>query len=234
MSDWMKKRFWTEVSVVEADEGFGLALDGRRIKTPLKTPLYVPSRAFADHIASEWDAVGEAIDPTTMPFTRAANAAIDKLANQKPEVVALLAEYGGSDLLCYRATYPEKLIAKQAQAWDPVLDWAAEAFGKRLNVTQGVLPVDQPPEPLDMMHKRLLSLSEFQLSGAYDLISISGSLVLAFAVMDGVVDPAQAWDYSRIDEAWQIAEWGADDEAEAASAIKNADFLRAALIFQLS
>lgn len=234
MSSWMKKRFWTDVSVVPVQDGFGIALDTRTVKTPLKQDLIVPTQGFADQIAQEWLAVGDMLDPTKMPYTRAANAAIDKLTKQKDEVVALLAEYGGSDLLCYRATYPEALIARQAKAWDPLLDWAADQFGERLNVTAGVVPIDQPQGPLRAMQARLDALTEFQLSGAHDLIAISGSLVLALAVLDNVVSARNAWDISRIDEAWQIEEWGADEEAEAAAALKSADFERAVHIFRLS
>ena len=234
MSDWMKKRFWTDVTVTEMEHGFGLALDGRSIKTPLKVPLVVPTRAFADRIAEEWRAVGETIDPTKMPFTRAANASIDKLTKQKDEVVAMLGEYGGSDLVCYRATHPEGLIAQQAEAWDPLVDWAAKQFGARLNVTAGVLPIAQPSAPVAAMQNRLAEMTEYELAGAHDLVAISGSLVIALAVIDGPLTPETAWHSSRIDESWQISEWGADDEAEALADVKRADFERAALIFKLS
>ena len=230
----MKKRFWTEVAVTEADTGFGLSLDSRAVKTPLKVALTVPTRGFAEQIAAEWSAVDETIDPTKMPYTRAANAAIDKLTKQKDEVVDMLADYGASDLLCYRATYPDALIAKQAEAWDPVLDWAAQRFGERLNVTAGVLPVEQPQKPLRAMKSSLSDMTEFQLSGAHDLIAISGSLVLALAVIEGALSCSAAWSASRIDEEWQISEWGADNEAEAVTAIKKADFERAVHIFALS
>lgn len=234
MSDWMKKRFWTEVTTRPEGDGFGIALDGRLVKTPLKQPLCLPTQAFADHVAAEWQAVDEFIDPTQMPFTRAGNSAIDKLTAQKPDVVAMLAEYGGSDLLCYRATHPQGLIAKQAEGWDPLLDWAGERFGGRLNVTQGVLPVAQPQAPLRAMQDRLEAMDVFQLAGAHDLITISGSLVLALAVIEESCPAAHAWELCRIDEAWQIAEWGKDDEAEAVAALKKADFERADLIFRLS
>ena len=53
-----------------------------------------------------------------MSVSRAANAAIDKVAPQFDEVAALIAEYGGTDLLCYRAEEPDELAEAQARAWE--------------------------------------------------------------------------------------------------------------------
>lgn len=90
MTAWAAKRFWTDVSVVAQDGGFAVKLDGRAVRTPAKTELIVPSAALAEAIAEEWRAVEGAIDPEVMPFTRSANAALDKVAVQFDEVVAML------------------------------------------------------------------------------------------------------------------------------------------------
>lgn len=119
MSGWAKKRFWKETTVESVEGGYGVFLDGRAVKTPAKAALVVPTEAMAEAMAAEWDAQEGEIDPNTMPVTRSANAAIDKVAVQHTEVADMLAEYGGSDLLCYRATSPEELIARQAEGWDP-------------------------------------------------------------------------------------------------------------------
>ena len=37
----------------------------------------------------------------------------------------------------YRAEAPEGLVARQAQAWDPVLDWARETLGARFVLARG-------------------------------------------------------------------------------------------------
>jgi len=234
MSEWVKKRFWADAKVVAQPGGWTVTLDGRAVKTPLKAALVLPTEAFAEAVAREWDAVGEKIDPNAMPFTRAANAAIDKVTPQRAEVIDLLADYGGNDLLCYRAGWPEGLAARQQEVWDPILDWAADRFGGRLNTVIGVIPTAQDRKVLATMRAALEAMTPFQLTGAHDLISLSGSLVLAFAVIERAQPPETAWEASRIDEAWQIGEWGTDDEAEAAAAIKRADFLRAGEIYWLS
>lgn len=224
MNPSLKKRFWETVTVEVLDQGFGVALDGRRIKTPAKADLAVPVRAAADLIAAEWDAQDGKVDPETMPATRWANAAIDKVAPQRAEVLALLAAYGESDLLCYRAESPVELLTLQEQAWDPVLDWAKTALNAPLNTTCGVLPVDQPNQSVANLRSALERYDSFQIAAIHDLISISGSLVLPLALCDGALDVDHAWKITRIDEDWQAKLWGRDDEAEETARAKRASF----------
>ena len=234
MSDWKPKRFWKTASTTQSDAGFTVLLDERTVKTPAKAALVVPTLAMAEAIAAEWDAQVETVDPTTMPVTRGANAAIDKVRTQRAEVAALLADYGDSDLLCYRAAGPQELIARQAKAWDPLLDWAAETLGARLVVGEGVMHVAQDPESLGLLRAEVEAFADFALAAVHDLISISGSLVLALAVTKNALSVEQAWDASRVDEHWQIEQWGEDDEATASELTKRAAFLDAARFYTLS
>lgn len=224
---WAAKRFWTEARVVPAPGGHGIALDARPVKTPAKAPLVLPSRALAEGIAAEWDAQQGAVDPRTMPLTRAANAAIDKVAPQYDEVAEIVAAYGGSDLLCYRAPGPEALVARQAAGWDGWLDWAAARHGARLATGAGVVHVPQDPGCLAALSGRVRAHSAFEMTALHDLVALSGSLVLGLAVSEGALDPAAAWELSRIDETWQAEQWGADEEAEAMADAKRRDFLQA-------
>ncbi|MBE0414272.1 ATP12 family chaperone protein [Yoonia sp.] len=234
MSDWKPKRFWKQADVVVCDGGYTVNLDGRPVRTPAKAGLIVPTHDLAAAIAQEWDAQAGLVDPRTMPLTRGANAAIDKVRTQRPEVIALLAEYGDSDLLCYRAVGPEQLIAQQAAGWDPVLEWAAEALGARLNIGAGVMHVTQDPMALASLRDALHEFDDFALAAVHDLIAISGSLVLALAVTRAALPPEEAWLKSRVDEHWQVSQWGEDEEAVAAELIKRAAFLDAARFYRLS
>lgn len=213
MSGWAPKRFWTSAEVAEAPGGFAVTLDGRHVKTPAKAPLVVPSRALAEAIAREWQAQDEKIDPATMPVTRGANAAIDKVRTQHAEVAALIADYGGTDLLCYRAEAPRELVARQSEHWDPLLDWAEAALGARLAVTQGVVPVAQPEAALAALGARVAAMDEWQLAALHDLVGITGSLVLGLAVAEGRLTADEAWTLAQLDEDWQAEQWGVDDEA---------------------
>ena len=234
MSEWAAKRFWKEATVSSVDHGFTVTLDGRGIKTPAKTPLVVPTRALADAIAAEWDAQVDKVDPLTMPVTRGANAALDKVAIQKAEVAEMLAAYGDSDLLCYRAAGPVELIALQTQAWDPLLDWAAQDLGAVLQTREGVMHIGQDQKALDTLTGCVTQMDHFQLAAFHDLVAMSGSLILALAVTRGRLDAADAWQISRVDEDWQITQWGADDEAQALAAVKRCAFLAAARFYKMS
>ena len=232
-SAWAPKRFWTSATTEPCDGGFTVRLDARAVKTPLKSPVIVPTLAMAAAMAAEWQAQGDKIMPATMPVTRAANSAIDKVTPQFGDVVAMLAAYGETDLLCHRAEAPQALRDRQSGAWDPVLDWAAAALAAPLVVTTGVIAVDQPPASLARLRARLMAMTAFQIVAVHDLIAISGSLVLALAVTDGNTSPETAWAAARIDEKWQSELWGVDDEAARTEALKHTDFLQAERFFRL-
>nr|WP_321511611.1 ATP12 family protein [uncultured Celeribacter sp.] len=233
MAEWAAKRFWKNITVTESAEGFGIHLDGRQVRTPAKAPLRVPTRALADLIAAEWAAQADEIDPNTMPATRGANAAIDKVAVQHGEVADLLADYGDSDLLCYRAEYPRELVDRQAQGWDPVLEWATSHLGVQLVLRSGVMHAPQDPAALAVLREKTHGFTAFELAAFHDLVTLSGSLILAFAVTEGQLEAEAAWSLSRIDEDFQSEQWGADEEAEEAAEIKRQSFLQAALFYRV-
>ncbi len=233
MAEWAAKRFWKETLVQEEGTGFTVKLDGRGVRTPAKAPLVVPTRVMAEAIASEWDAQEDVIDPNTMPVTRSANAAIDKVKHQHAEVAEMLAEYGDTDLLCYRADFPEALIARQAEQWDPVLDWAAEALGARLSPRTGIMHSAQDPEALATLRQKTHAFSDFEMTAFHDLVGLSGSLILGFAVTEGHLDPDAAWELSRLDDLFQIEQWGEDDEAMNVAEIKRQSFLHAAHFYRM-
>lgn len=231
MSGWAVKRFWKEATIAPQDGGFGILLDGRPVRTPAKRPLIVPGEAMARAIAAEWDAQEGKVDPSAMPWTRSANAAIDKVAMQRAEVEAHLASYAGTDLICYRASDPEELRLRQGAGWDPVLDWLAARFDVRLEVTSGVMPVAQDAAAIARLGRVMAPMNDFALTGFHDLVTISGSYSLALAVAKAERAAAEAWALSRIDEDWQIEQWGADEEAAEMAELKRRAFLHAADFF---
>ncbi len=234
MSDWKPKRFWKTALAGPCEGGFTVLLDERPVRTPTKAPLTMPTIAMAEAVAREWDAQKELVDPRTMPVTRGANAAIDKVRTQRAEVVSLLSEYGDSDLLCYRAAGPEGLIQRQAEGWDPMLDWAAETLNARLFVGEGVMHVTQKPDALQRLEAQVAAFDDFALAAVHDLISISGSLILALAITKDAISVEKAWLLSRIDEHWQIEQWGEDEEATLAEAVKRDAFFDAARFYRLA
>lgn len=234
MSEWKLKRFWTEAGIVATDDGYQVVLDGRGVKTPNKAALTLPSRALAEATAAEWAAQGEEVDFATMPVNRAANTAIDAVREKFDAVADDLANYGTTDLLCYRADRPEELIRRQAEAWDPLLDWAEARLGARLVTAHGVMYVPQDEAALERLGAQVRALDHFAMTGFSDLVTLSGSLVLGFAVLEGARSPEDAWQLSRIDEDWQAEQWGVDDEAQAMADYKKRAFLDAARFVDLS
>lgn len=233
MSEWKAKRFWKEAAVVAGEDGFAIELDGRAVKTPAKAALIAPTQAMAAAIAAEWQAQEDMIDPMSMPMTRTANAAIDKVAIQHAEVAEMLAAYGDSDLLCYRAEAPAELVDRQAVAWDPLLDWAADALNARLETRQGIMHKAQDPIALQRLSDQTAALNNYELAAFHDLVSLSGSLIIGFAATRDAWPIETLWDTSRLDEVYQIEQWGRDDEAEATAAIKKESFLHAKRVFDL-
>ncbi|MEM6276460.1 MAG: ATP12 family protein [Pseudomonadota bacterium] len=223
MSEWKSKRFWTSAEVEQVDGGFTVTLDGRGVKTPGRASLVVPTRALAEAISVEWAEQGEIIDPLSMPATRAANSAIEKITPQRDAVVAALAEYGESDLLCYRAERPQELVARQVAAWDPLLDWARTQLGADLKTTTGVMFVAQDPAALAALRAALEDANAFELAGLHDLIMLSGSFVIGLKARE-VEDVTPLWEASRVDETFQADEWGYDEEAVEVAEAKRAAF----------
>ena len=233
MSGWKAKRFWTVATAEPCDGGFTVRLDGRAVKTPAKAPVVMPTQAMAEAAAREWDAQQGAIKPETMPVTRAVNSAIDKLVHQRDEVIDLLAAYGASDLLCYRATGPEGLIVRQAAGWDPLLAWSALEHGAPLVVTSGIVPVAQPAESLARLKAAVASFDAFQLAAFHDFVAITGSLILGIALTRGRLSGTEAFVLSRIDESWQAEFWGVDEDAAALEAAKQRALLEAEQFYAL-
>jgi len=227
MTEWVAKRFWTEATAGEEAGAHVVRLDGRPIRTPSRALLSLPTPALAAAVAEEWNAQGEILRPATMPMTRLANTALDRVAAEFDAVARIVAAFGETDLTCYRAEGPAELALRQRAAWDPLLDWAAERFGARLVPTAGVIPVPQPSEAITRLSAVVGELSPWRLTALHEFTSLTGSLVIGLAVAEGALKPDAAWEHSRIDEDWQIAQWGSDSEAEAADSLRRSGFLDA-------
>lgn len=227
------KRFWKQAEVVAEAAGWGVALDGKPVRTPARKPLVVPTGALAEAIAAEWNGAGERVDPLAMPLTGLANAAIDRVGADPASFAEGLARYGESDLACYRAEAPQALAVRQARSWDSLLAWARRRFDVDFATTVGILHVPQPRATVQRLAHAVASLDPFRLAGLSPLVTIGGSLVAALAVLERALEPAQAWEAVTIDERWQAEQWGSDSEAEAALEARRRDFMAAARFLDL-
>lgn len=211
----LPKRFYKAVTVTGEGPDFGIALDGRSVKTPLKAPLAIPGRELADAIAAEWDAQTEFINPALMPLTKLVNTTIDRVAPERARIIAEITGFADADLICYRAESPAAFTDLQARHWDPVLEWAANTLKTPFQTTTAILHKAQPPEAMAALAALLETFNSHQLCAIHNLSTLTGSALLGTAVGAGALTPEAAWTAAHVDEDWQISHWGEDHEAVA-------------------
>ena len=226
------KRFYKDATVT-GDGPFGVALDDRPLRTPARVPLAVPTRSLAEAIAGEWQAQGEKIDPRSLPLSGFANAAIDRVAADHAGFAKRLATYAESELIAYRADGPASLLAAQATAWDPWVEWLARRYDVGLTITTGIMHVAQPTATLIRLHTAFAAFTPFQLAPLDPIVTITGSAVLALAVVEGELEAQAAYDIAHVDALWQEQQWGRDPLAEKAEAERRADLDAAIRCLQL-
>ena len=206
------KKFYERAELVGHSGGFSVALDGRGIKTPAGSDFVLPTERLAEIVADEWNAQSECIDAATMPMFRIAATVIDRVRPNRAEVVEITLKFGETDLLCYRAEAPPDLARRQAEAWQPWLEWAARDLGAELAVTTGIQPVKQPAAALEALGAAVGALDDYQLMGV-SAAAATGSLILALALGQGAMAHESCAEAALLDDHYQIERWGDDDEA---------------------
>lgn len=221
-----RKRFYAQAGVAESPDGFGITLDGKPIRTPTGRTLMAPTREIAEAMAAEWEAQKETIDPLTMPLTRFGNS-VDAMIDRVEAVADDVAKYLGSDLLFYRAGHPEALVAREAALWDPVLFWAADTLGAHFILAEGIVHVRQPDSAIAAARKVFPS-GPWSIAALHVVTTLTGSALLALALLHGVLSEDQVWSAAHVDEDWNIEQWGVDEEVAARRAARLVDFKAAA------
>lgn len=230
----LPKRFFQQAAAEERDGAFALLLDGKPARTPARQPLAVPTRALAEALAAEWAGQGSVIDPRAMPLTCLVNSAIDGVSPQRDAVRGDLLRYARSDLVCYRAAEPERLVAVQSEAWDPILAWVREATGARFVLREGITPIEQPEAAVEAVRIRLAAIaSPFRLAALHAMTTLTGSVLTALAHAEGRLNAEEAWAVAHVDETFQESIWGEDEEAMARRGARRAEFEAASRLFAL-
>jgi len=227
----LRKRFYKDAGTAAAEGGFNVTLDGRPIRTPSGRVVVVPVKALAEAVAAEWQAQGNNIDPATMPLTRFANSVVQAVVDRTDDVREDIAKYLQSDLLFYRAGHPEGLVAREAEHWDPVLDWARDALGAHFILSEGIMHVTQPDTAVQAA-RNALPTGPWTVAAAHVVTTLTGSALLALALVHGVRDADQVWAAAHVDEDWNAAQWGADEEAVSRRAAKQVDYEAAVRILR--
>ncbi|WP_269929449.1 ATP12 family chaperone protein [Aminobacter sp. HY435] len=229
----LPKRFYEAAAVAEVDGSYAVQLDGKAVRTPGRTLLALPTEKAAQLVADEFAAQAEFIDPTTMPVLRLVNTAIDGVATDPQAVLEDILRFSSSDLLCYRADGPERLVERQSKAWDPVLDWAQSALSARFVLAEGVMHVEQPREAIAALGIHLSQRREpMRLAALHLMTTLTGSALLALAVDAGELHAEEAWNAAHVDEDWQVEQWGQDSEAIARRSARKGDMLAAVALLE--
>ena len=227
------KRFYKTAEAVEAEGALGIALDGKPLRTPAGRPLAVPGAALAAALAGEWRAQGETVDRETMPLTRLVCTALDLVPARRAEIVAEVAAYAETDLVCYRTDRPPALARRQAAAWEPLVAWADERYGAQLAVTRSITPIAQAPEALEALRDAVAGEDDFAVAGLSLATRSFGSLVIALAMRGGRLDARAAAEVSLVDERYQLERWGEDAELAGRCARVALDAAAAERLFRL-
>jgi chaperone required for assembly of F1-ATPase len=228
------RRFYKTATSTPVEGGWGILLDGKALRSPAKRPFVLPTEALAQAIAEEWQTQGEKVEPSSMPLMQFAATAIDRLADNRAALVDEIAGYGRSDLVCYRAAEPPSLVRRQEETWQPLIAWAAERYDIALNVTSGIVAVDQPAHTFATFRRVLEACDLFALTALAGATGIAGSLVIALALMEGRLSANEAADAALLDELYQAEKWGSDPEAERRRAAIRADLQAAKRFHTLS
>ncbi|GAA3250687.1 ATP12 family chaperone protein [Sphingomonas yabuuchiae] len=215
------KRFWNNVSV---DGDRVVRLDDRPVRTPGRVPLALPTPALAEAVAGEWRGVEEIVDPRAMPLTGLANAAIDRIGADPAPFAEGLARYAESDLLCYRADSPPELVARQDAVWNPLLDWARDRYDVHFTLVTGIMHRPQPSATVERLAHAVAALDPFRLAALSPVVTITGSLVLALALLEDAADADTIWTAAHVDEDFQAEQWGEDYLAVEAREAKRREF----------
>ncbi|HML08699.1 MAG TPA: ATP12 family protein [Xanthobacteraceae bacterium] len=227
----LRRRFYKKAGFAAAAEAYAIELNGKRVHTPARRVLAAPTAALAQAIAAEWGAQGETIDPARMPLTRLANAIIDGVIDRPRAVAAEVEKYLASDLLCYRASGPQRLVQRQARYWDPILAWAREALGARFSSGAGVVHVVQDAAALAAASAAIPD-DPWRLGAVHAVTTLTGSALIALALLRGRLTAEEAWQAAHVDEDWNMEQWGRDALALERRAFRFAELQAAAMVMR--
>jgi len=225
----LKRRFYEAVAVRDNPADFAIELDNRPIRTPARRALAAPRRSLAETIATEWQAQTEFIDPGGMPMTRLANTIIDGVAAAQDEIVGEIVKYLGSDLVCYRATTPQRLVTRQSLHWDPILAWAKTALGAEFTTVRGITYVRQPDCAISR-GSAAIPVDPWRLGAVHAVTTLTGSALIALALARGDIGLDAAWAAAHVDEDWNMELWGRDELGLKRRAYRFAEMTAAATV----
>ncbi len=205
-------KFYKSAKADVLGDGFGVFLDGRRLVTPAKKPLIVPTLNSAKLIAHEWEMQGENIDTNTMPITRLVNVAIDRAPLTRPELVEEIKKYASSDLCCYRTKSPQILYDAQCKNWDNHIHWIKNKFDIEFITKDDSLGLFQHVDSLNKIGKIAQKYDDIRLTILAFATALAGSAILGLRLVEKEISPDEIFKAIRIEEDHNAKIWGYDPE----------------------
>ena len=217
------KRFYDEVNIAPQPNGaFAVTVDGKVVRTPLRSVLTAPTSALATAVAAEWDAQVGRLRPASMPLTTLVSTALDVIPNTRDRIFAAAMNFLDTDTVCIRPEHPSELVESQNKAFAPILAHLEKERHAKLNIARGSLSAPQTDQVRDIFSRIVRELDDYSLA-AMDLAAASSkSIAVAIALRDGAVSAQQALEAARSEERWQMGVWG---EVEGGHDLDEADAL---------
>jgi chaperone required for assembly of F1-ATPase len=228
-----RARFYRDVDIEKAGEAYRILLDGKPIRTPAGAAFLLPNEVLGEAVAEEWRAQGEKLKPETMPLTKLANTAIDRVAPNRDAWTEQILAFAKSDLLCYRATTPAGLVARQTALWDALLEWARERYGADLRTATGIGFVEQPGQAIAALARALSGQDDFALAAIHAAAALARSAIIALGLSEGRLDADEAFATAELDEIYQAEKWGQDEQALIQARSKAMELTNIARFFRL-
>ncbi|OQV24744.1 ATP synthase mitochondrial F1 complex assembly factor 2 [Hypsibius exemplaris] len=226
------KRFYKNVTISQQDGQFEINLDRKRLKTPMGKILRLPTEGLALAVATEWDRQEGVLEQSSMYLTNLSNAATDKPVPQSPaERASDILEFLETDTVRFRVEEPAHLVQLQALAWDPVVKWVQDRHQVEITWTDSIVAPPVAGETREKIGRYLTSYDSWSLIGLQAIVEGLKSVILALAVVDRHLSVETAVALSRLEEEYQIAQWGNVEWAHDITALHLRASVAASVLF---
>jgi ATP synthase F1 complex assembly factor 2 len=217
---------------------YTVTLDNRSIKTPAKNHLALPTRAMAHLIAHEWDYQDSHISPSSMPLMSLASTALDQTSSDLEYVRENCMKYLFNDTLCYLADRQEERVLRrwQEEKWRGILELVESdaLLGVKPAVCDGELVLGAlKHDPVLVERARALvdGYDVWRLTALQSITMEAKSLLLGLALLEDLVTVEQAVAGSRVEEEFQVEQWGCVEGGHDMDRLNNGVQIRAAAVF---
>ena len=210
--DFKAKKFWRNVSLNKENNLGVIFLDDKELKSPKDKKLNLPYN-LSQKVFDEWNEIQNEINPSLMPFYSYSVTAVDRITNQRNDVIETLKSILSMDTLLYRSGNDSELSKLQDKEWQPLVKWLDVNFNCKLIINYELKPLNQKESELLKCINLINQLDHFSLSGFSHLVSISGSFILGLSFYFKKINSQELYELALLEELFQSNKWGSDDFA---------------------